>query len=253
MTDYVPFYRYSLNNARHCCEVDKWRESHKANMDCAVAIKKAIGDNFKDNHFNSDCVNAIIKEFGFDRVNFILRYNLKKAQHDERYSKENREWGKGLCAPDSNMRTEYLINEHPVLLNAFIDSAREEWAKLNLFDDSHCDDKTGVDLEGKILVISPTRMNDKYKTPEDQLFMATGGFGCSPSKSARAVYGYFLKDDEHCRWSRDAFIGILKEEFVPDWVKEKYTISNNTVNSHSEADENFNNTLTENKDIAPSM
>lgn len=78
MLDYVPFYKHSLSSARHCCEVDKWRESHKANMDCAVAIKKAIGDNFKDNHFNSDCVNAVIKEFGFDRVNFILRYNLKK-------------------------------------------------------------------------------------------------------------------------------------------------------------------------------
>ena len=64
MLDYVPFYRHSLSSARHCNEVDRWRASHKANMDCAVAIKKAIGDNFKDNHFNSDCVNAVIKDFG---------------------------------------------------------------------------------------------------------------------------------------------------------------------------------------------
>lgn len=75
MPDYIHFYRYSLDNARHCNEVELWRNSHKANMDCAVAIKNAIGDNFNDNHFNSDCVNAVIKEFGFDRVNFILRYN----------------------------------------------------------------------------------------------------------------------------------------------------------------------------------
>jgi len=253
MTDYVPFYRYSLDNARHYNEVDGWWASHKANIDCVKAIENGIDDNFKDNHFNSDCVKPIIEEYGFDRVNFILRYNLKKSQHDKRFSEENREWGNTLCAPDSNMRSDYLVNGHPVLLNAFVDRTREEWAKLNLFDISHCDDKTGIDLEGKILVISPTRMNDKYKTPEDQLFMATGGFGCSPSKSGRAVYGYFLKDDEHCRWDRDAFIGILKEEFVPDWVKEKYTISNNAVNSHSEVDENFNDTLTENKDITPSM
>ncbi len=225
MPDYVPFYRYSLNNARHCNEVDEWRASHKANMDCATAIKKAIGDNFKNNHFNSDCVNAVVEEYGFDRVNFILRYNLKKAQHDARYSEENREWGKWLSVPDSNMRSDYLINEHPVLLNAFVDRTRKEWDKLNLFDSSHCHDKTGVELEGKILVISPARMNDKYKTPEDQLFMATSGFGCSPGKSGRAVYGYFLKDDEHCRWDRNDFIGILKDEFIPDWVKEKLDIS----------------------------
>lgn len=231
MLDYVPFYKHSLSSARHCCEVDKWRESHKANMDCATAIKNIIGDNFNDNHFNSDCVNAVIKEFGFDRVNFILRYNLKKAQHDTRYSAENREWGKGLCAPDSNMRTEYLINEHPVLLNAFVDSAREKWAKLNLFDDSHCDDKTGVELEEKILVLNPTRLNDKHKTPEDQLFIATDGFGCSPSASSRAVYGYFLKDNEECRWDRNDFIGILKDEFLPDWAKEKLNISDDTAES----------------------
>lgn len=196
MLDYIPFYRYSLDNARHCNEVELWRNSHKANLDCAIAIKNAVGDNFNDNHFNSDCVNAVIKEFGFDRVNFILRYNLKKAQHDTRYSAENREWG-----------------------------------KLNLYDSSHCDDKTGVDLEGKVLVISPTRLNDKYKTPEDQLFIATDGFGCSPSASGRAVYGYFLKDNEECRWDRNDFIGILKDEFLPDWAKEKLNISDDTAES----------------------
>ena len=231
MPDYIPFYRYSLDNARHCNEVELWRNSHKANIDCAAAIKNTIGDNFNDNHFNSDCVNAVIREFGFDRVNFILQYNLKKAQHDTRYSAENREWGKSLCAPDSNMRTDYLINEHPVLINAFIDRTRNEWGKLNLYDSSHCDDKTGVDLEGKVLVISPTRLNDKYKTHEDQLFMATDGFGCSPSASGRAVYGYFLKDEENCRWNRDAFIGILKDEFVPNWVKDKLNISEKTAES----------------------
>lgn len=98
MLDYVPFYKHSLSSARHCCEVDKWRESHKANMDCATAIKNIIGDNFNDNHFNSDCVNAVIKEFGFDRVNFILRYNLKKAQHDTIFSRKQRMGQRFMCS-----------------------------------------------------------------------------------------------------------------------------------------------------------
>ncbi len=229
MSEYVPFYEYSLDNARHCNEVDQWRASHKANLDCAAAIKKVIGANFKDNHFNSDCADAVIKEFGFDRVNFILQYNLKKAQHDERYSTENREWGKWLYAPNSNMRTEYLINEHPILLNAFTDKVRSEWDKLNLFDGSHCDDKTGVNLEGKILVINPSCLKDEYKTPEDQLFYATSGFGCRPDAAGRSVSGYFAKDDERYTWYRSDFIGVLKDEFVPDWVKEKYDLGESTA------------------------
>ena len=225
MPDIVPFYEYSLDNARHCNEVDKWRASHKANIDCKKAIENAIADNYKDNHFNPNFAVDIIEKFGFDRVNFILQYNLKQAQNDGRYSKKNKEWGKWLYAPESNMRMDYLISSHPILLDSFIDKVRSEWDNLNLWNSSHCDDKTGVNLKGKILVINPSRLNDNFKTPENQLFMATSGFGCSPGKSGRAVYGYFLKDDEHCRWNREDFIGILKDEFVPNWAKEKLDIS----------------------------
>lgn len=249
LSEYIPFYTHSLDNARHCCEVEKWRASHKANIDCAKAIENAIADNFKDNNFDSDCVKPIIEEFGFDRVNFILRYNLKNAQHDARYSKENREWGESLYAPESNMRHDYIINSHPVLLNNFTDRIRNEWDKLNLWNASHCIDKTGINLEGKILVVSPSKMNDKYKTPDDQLFMAISGFGCSPSKSGRAVYGYFLKDDEHCRWNREDFIGILKNEFIPDWVKNKFDLSNNTLKFVEVSDE----IPSEDEGISPSM
>lgn len=165
MTDYVPFYTQSLNNARHCCEIEKWRASHKANIDCANAIKNAIGDIFRNNHFNSDCVNNVVKEFGPERVNFILQYNLKNAQYDERYSQENREWGKELCAPDSNMRTDYLINEHPVLLNAFVDRTRDEWEKLNLYDSSHYDDKTGINFGSNTLKLSSCYNKDVSEVP----------------------------------------------------------------------------------------
>lgn len=226
MSEYIPFYTHSLNDARHYCEVEKWRASHKANIDCKKAIENAIADNFEDNHFNSDCVKSIIKEFGFDRVNFILRYNLKNAQHDTRYSEENREWGESLYDPESNMRHDYIINSHPILLNAFTDEIRNEWDKLNLWNSSHCIDKTSVNLEGKILVINPSRLYDEYKTPEDQLFKATAGFGCSPTAIGRTVYGYFLKDGEETSWDRSAFIGVLKDELIPDWVKEKCDLSN---------------------------
>lgn len=79
MSDYVMLYNYSLNDARHLGEVDKWRESHWANVNCARAIEKAITENFNDNTLNTDCVKSIIDEYGFDRLNFILRYTLKNS------------------------------------------------------------------------------------------------------------------------------------------------------------------------------
>lgn len=48
MPDYVPFYRHSLNNARHCNEVELWRNSHEANIDCKNAIENAIAEYYED-------------------------------------------------------------------------------------------------------------------------------------------------------------------------------------------------------------
>ena len=107
MSEVVPFYEYSLDNARNCNEVDEWRASHKANIECKKAIEDLIADNYKDNHFNPDFAVDVIKEFGFDRVNFILQYNLKQAQNDGRYSEKNKEWCTELYAPESNMRMDY--------------------------------------------------------------------------------------------------------------------------------------------------
>ena len=49
---------------------------------------------------------------------------------------------------------------------------------------------------------------------------ATGGFGCSPTAAGRAVYATCLSDGEHTRWDRSDFIGILREEHLPDWARE---------------------------------
>ena len=36
----------------------------------------------------------------------------------------------------------------------------------------------------------------------------------------RAVYATCLGDGEQTRWNRSDFIGILKEEHLPDWARE---------------------------------
>ncbi len=50
---------------------------------------------------------------------------------------------------------------------------------------------------------------------------ACSGFGCSPTASGRAVYATCLGDGENARWDRSDFIGVLKDEFLPDWARTK--------------------------------
>ena len=52
---------------------------------------------------------------------------------DARYSQENKNWSELIAIPDSNLRNEYLINNHPVLINALIDKTRIAFDELNMF------------------------------------------------------------------------------------------------------------------------
>ena len=60
-----------------------------------------------------------------------------------------------------------------------------------------------------------------YKYPDYQMFLASGGFGCSPTSSGRAVYATCLGDGEKTRWNRSDFTGVLDEQYLPDWATEK--------------------------------
>lgn len=217
----TPLYTNSLHYAQMHNEVTEWRNSHKANIECARAIESAINRDFKDNHLDHDCAKSVIDQYGFDRVNYILRYTLKNSQHDLRFSDNNRKWGADLFIYEDEKRHEYHVNSHPVVLNGFIDEARDEWKKLNLYDSSHCiDSDEPLDYEGRVLVIKPSVLKDEYKTPEFQLFIATSGFGCRPDTIGRKVYGFFPKDGEETSFTRQDFIGVLKDELIPDFAKE---------------------------------
>ena len=112
------------------------------------------------------------------------------------------------------------MESHPAVLDGFVNLFRKAQAELQMFDCSHCDTMTGQELTGKVLVMSPYTLKESYWSPENQLWLATGGFGCSPSAAGRAVYATCLGDGEQTRWDRSDFIGILKEEHLPDWARE---------------------------------
>ena len=98
---------------------------------------------------------------------------------------------------------------------------RKEQEQLQMFDRTHCTTMTGQELEGKVLVMSPYTLKESYWAPENQLWLASGGFGCSPTAAGRAVYATCLGDGEHARWNREDFIGILEEQHIPAWAEEK--------------------------------
>ena len=213
-------YPWSLKDAKRCSEEELWRESYKENCDCARVIERAISNNFSDNKLNTDAACEIIATYGFDRVNFVLANTVQRLSDDGRISADNKEWAKRIYIPKDDICWHYAVDSHSGLTNMFLDRVRKEWENLKLFDKSHCSDEGYY--EDKVLVLKPSSLKDEYKTPDFQLFYATGGFGCDPTKIGTSVSGVFLKDDEFAQFRRADFLGVIKDEHLPDWAREKF-------------------------------
>ena len=219
--EYPYLYLSSVSEARRYNELDRWRESHNQNVACKEAIETAIRKGFDGMSLDHDCAKSVIKEYGFKRVCWVLSATIQQKKYDGRFSPQNKNWAEVTVIPKSNRNHEFVVESHPAVLDGFVTQFRKAQEELRLFDRTHCESTVGVDLRGKILVMSPWTLKESYWTQENQLWLATGGFGCSPTAAGRAVYATCLGDGEHTRWDRSDFIGILREEHLPDWAREQ--------------------------------
>lgn len=221
MAEYKSLYKWSLNEAIRNNEKDLWRESYKENCDCARSIEKAIAKNHDGRHLNTDFMDDILEQYGFNRVNFVLANTVKQKSHDGRFSQENKDWANQFYIPHDEVRWHYTVDSHPGLVDMCVNNVRKQWQAKGLFDKNHCEQDESIDYAGKVLILKASQLKEEYQKPEFQLFCATGGFGCNPSALGRKVFGFFLFDGEETHFSRNQFFGVIRDECLPDWAKEK--------------------------------
>ena len=223
MENDVYLYPGSIEYARQRNEIALWRESWKANIACKKAIEEAIRRDFDGMHLNPDCADGVIAEYGFKRVNFVLANTIQEKANDGRFSGKNKAWAKMTSIPsDKEHNYTFAVDSHPAVLDGFVDEYREAYQALGLFDHAQCEaDTNSLDFTGKVLVLSPNILKEECWRQADQLWYAHDGFGCSPNANGRSVRCTCLSDGEETRWNRHDFVGVLKDEFLPDWAQEK--------------------------------
>lgn len=231
MAEHKPLYPWSLQDAIAHDEVRDWWDSYRENCDCARAIEKAIADHYHD-HILEDGAWEIIARYGFDRVNWVLANTVQEKDHDGRFSPNNKEWAKGFYIPSDDVRWHFCVDAHPGLTNLFVNQIRRAWQALGLLDASHCTQEKNY--ERQLLILKPATLSDAYKTADFQLFYAQSGFGCSPTASGRKVFGFFLKDGEQTCYNRANFYGVIKDECIPEWAREKLAELQSADESESE-------------------
>lgn len=201
-------------------------DSFRLNVSCARAIEQAVRDHFHapDEKLADGCARSVLERFGFRRVNFVLANSLlelKRTSCRRLVSDETYQWGgKTFIPKDWNYTRYYAVDTAAALLEEFIGQARDAYQELGLFGPEHCD-SGAQDYDGQVLALSLDALRESCWTPRDQLWVGEGGFGCSPAARGQAVYATCLGDGEQARWNRSDFIGVLDEQYLPDWAQEK--------------------------------
>ena len=118
-------YPYSFEEAAKHSETSHYNEGMNRNRECAQAIDKLINSSsYKPNFYNMDIATmSAIQEYGFERVNAVLAFNLQTHGTDGRYTRENKDWANSILLPDRAFEYAYL-NAHPILIEAFTQHTR---------------------------------------------------------------------------------------------------------------------------------
>lgn len=216
-------YPYSAKEARERNELSLWRESHRANIACREAIEDAIRRNFDGMYLNEDCLAPVLTAYGYKRTAWVLANTLHELKWDGRFSYANKHWAEKIYIPtDLIHNSDFVVRSHPAVLDGFVSLYRKAVQALNLFGAEHCvGDRAEQDFTGKVLVLSPDTLKESCWSQADQLWYAHDGFGCRPHAIGRSVRCTCLGDGETTRWNRDEFIGVLDEQFLPEWAQEK--------------------------------
>lgn len=227
-TDHPYVYPNSRAEARRLGQTQMHEDSFRLNVECARAIEQAIRDHFDeaDDTLTEGCAQSVLKRYGFKRVNFVLANSLKefhKSACKHLVSDGIYQWGKKtFVPPDGKYNHYYEVDTAAALLETFIGQTRDAFQALGLFGPEHCTgNRHEQDYTGKVLVLSTDTLRESCWDPSNMLWLAEGGFGCSPTSSGRAVYATCLGDGEKTRWNRSDFVGVLDEQYLPDWSREK--------------------------------
>ena len=203
-------------------ELERWHESHKENIRCKNFIDKLVTEKYDGYTLPDECITETVKEFGYDRTMWVIANTIDAMKRDGRVSKENREWAKSIGIPKSDNNYFFRLKTDIGLVDIMARQLQEMYAQLGLFDSRHMiPDSVYSDYAGKLLIIRDTTLKEEYRTPENQLFFAQSGFGCDSTKIGRKVFGIFLSDGEETHFDRSDFIGIIADEYIPEWAKEK--------------------------------
>ncbi|GFI08078.1 hypothetical protein IMSAGC007_00522 [Lachnospiraceae bacterium] len=93
-------------------------------VSCKDAIDRAIAENFDGHRLPKGTAEGVIREYGIERVSYVLANTVMHRRQEERISPENKEWAKSIEPYAMYESRDIVASSHPAVLNGFINQAR---------------------------------------------------------------------------------------------------------------------------------
>jgi len=99
---------------------------------------------------------------------------------------------------------------------------RNKDASAMLLTDKHCiPGSRDMNYKDQYIIMKPDSLLPEYRNADDQIYLAVGGFGCSPTASGRAVYCKDILSGEEERWDRANVLGVADRSNLPEWAQNR--------------------------------
>ena len=127
----TPVYHQSAAYAREHGELEQYRQSHRANIDCKRDIEKTVSAHFDGMRLERKAAPEVIERFGPERVTLVLAATVQAKSWDGRFSAANKDWAFSFDFPDPvnemgfDRRHDYAVETHPAVLDGFINLVRQ--------------------------------------------------------------------------------------------------------------------------------
>mgnify|MGYP001025578137 CR=1 FL=1 len=121
----TPIYPHPAAYARENGELEQYRASQKALFDCKCAIDDTIRENWDGMNFAEDSAKSVLRQFGPEKVAFILAYTVRERNLDNRFSGHNASWANTVPLYGIRGRDSCILESHPAKVDLFIDVARK--------------------------------------------------------------------------------------------------------------------------------
>ena len=123
----VPIYRETANYAYEAGELESYRASLAANVECRRAIEAAISSNYGDNRLDADAaVKSVLEQFSPERVRYVLANTIQQKDFDGRIPQPLKEWAKSVDVCSENASRFLVDKPNPGLTALFVDAFRQQ-------------------------------------------------------------------------------------------------------------------------------